>query len=332
MPLNPTNPPAISPLPMFERGQASNAALYNLISQKSLDTVEAIRLRRVALETQITNLEGRITAASPQFAQLLADANSLNSQINASIAANSSSNIALDNIQNNLSVNDQNATIQLNRIAPITQLIDQLTIGQEIQGYSDLLNRIAAATRLASRILGTDASGNVVWRAAGSVGSGVLLRSALLVRRLADNAGGGGVAALQTWNPTALSISFNTIGLSYANNQISVPAGEYIVFGFVAGCSNGFQCRLRNVSNNSTLAFGTPAKGTTATAISASNEPLNFLSKLRATALISSNSNLELQTWYDTAANTASNTQSASAGIAGYAPQQSALVLLRVVY
>jgi hypothetical protein len=89
---------------------------------------------------------------------------------------------------------------------------------------------------------------------------------------------------------------------------------------------------LRNTNNSTNLAVGTAGKGSNSVAIAATNEPLNFLSKLRGTALISGNANLELQSRYESAANTASNTQGASAGLSGYAPQQSALVLLRVIY
>lgn len=334
MPLTPSASPQIQPLPMFALGQPSAATLYNTIAQKALDTAEAIRLRRVALESQVTSLESQIAIASPQFASLLANANTLNNQVIGSISANNSSNTALDSIQNNLSVNNQNADIQIARISPLTALINSLTIGEEIQGYSDLLNRIAGATRLASRILGTDASGNVLWRETGSVGSGVLLKIAMLVNRLTNTGNGGVAPSLQTWNPISLSLGLNTLGASYNNTtkQITVPGGEYMFFGFTTGCSNGFQSRLRNASNSSAIALGTPAKANVTIAVSANTEPLNFISRIQGAALINSSSQLEFQSWYDTAANTAANTLGASAGIGTYTPQQSAIVLLRVVY
>lgn len=334
MPINPSNPALINPLPMFDRGAASSAPLYNAIAQKAVDWAEAVRFRRVALESQVTSLESRLNAASPQFTTLLANANTLNSQVNTSIAANNSSDTALNGIQDNLTVNNQNADIQLSRISPITALIDSLTIGQEIQGYSDLLNRIAAASRLASRILGTDASGNVLWRSAGSVGSGVLLRAALLVRRLTDTGAGGAAPALQNWNSIDLSLGLNTLGASYnaGTKQVTVPGGEYMIFGFSTGSTNGLQCRLRNASNNTVIALGNSAKGTITTAVSATTEPLNFLTRIQGAALVNSTSQLEFQSWYDGSANTAVNTQGASAAITAYTPQQSAIVLLRVVY
>jgi hypothetical protein len=334
MPLTPSPSPQYQPLPMFERGQPSTAALYNLIAQKALDSVEANRAIRTALESQLTSLESRVAAATPNFTALINDANTLQQQVGNAIAANNSSNTALDSIQNNLSTNDQNAQIQLDRINPITALIDSLTIGEEIQGYSDLLNRIAGASRLASRILGTDASGNVVWRAQGSVGSGVLLRAAIFSRRLTDSAAGGSVAALQSWNPIALDPpTFNNIGLTWnnTNKQATLPGGEYVCFGFSVGSSNGFKCRLRNINSNTVLAFGTPAKGTTSASVSGA-EPFNFISRLQGAFFISNSVNVDFQSWFDTAGAVVGNTQGASSNLAGYTPQQSALVLLRVIY
>jgi hypothetical protein len=319
---------------MFERGQQSTAALYNLIAQKALDSVEVNRAIRAALESQLTSLESRVATATPNFTALINSANTLQQQVDNAIAANNSSGTALDSIQNNLATNDQNAQIQLNRISPITALIDSLTIGEEIQGYSDLLNRIAGASRLASRILGTDASGNVVWRTQGSVGSGVLLRAAIFSRRLTDSAAGGSVAALQTWNTIALDPpSFNSIGLTWNNTskQATLPAGEYVCFGFSVGSSNSFKCRLRNINSNTVLAFGTPAKGTTSTSVSGA-EPLNFISRLQGAFFISSSVSVDFQSWFDSAGGVAGNTQGASSNLAGYTPQQSALVLLRVIY
>lgn len=334
MVLTPSPSPQYQPLPMFERGQQSTAALYNLIAQKALDSVEANRAIRIALESQLASLEARVAAATPNFTALINDANTLQQQVDNAIAANNSSGTALDSIQNNLATNDQNAQIQLNRISPITALIDSLTIGEEIQGYSDLLNRIAGASRLASRILGTDASGNVVWRAQGSVGSGVLLRAAIFSRRLTDSAAGGTVAALQSWNTIALDPpTFNNIGLSWNNTtkQATLPAGEYVCFGFSVGSSNGLKCRLRNTNNNTVLAFGTPAKGTVSASISGV-EPLNFISRLQGAFFISNSVNVDFQSWFDTAGAATENTQGASSNLAGYTPQQSALVLLRVIY
>lgn len=317
-------------LPMFERGQPSAATLYNAIAQTTLTSIGAIQTERIALESQLSNLESRMAAASPQFASLLADANNLNSQIAGSITANNSSNTGLDNIQSNLTTNDQNAQIQLDRIPGITSLINSLTIGEEIQGFSDLLNRIAGATRLADRILGTDASGNVTWRQQGSVGSGVLLRAALLVRRLTDTAGGGNPAVV-SWQPIPLIVGFNNIsGLSVSGNQIICPAGEYAFMGFSVGCSSGFQARLRNITAGNNTALATYAKATTSGAIA--TEPINFISRLRGANLLNSTSNLELQGWYESAAPVATNTQGASANISGYAPQQSALLILRIIY
>lgn len=317
-------------LPMFERGQPSAATLYNAIAQTTLTSIGAIQTERIGLESQLSNLESRMAAASPQFASLLADANNLNSQIQASLTANNSSGIGLDNIQGNLSTNDQNAQIQLDRIPGITSLIESLTIGEEIQGFSDLLNRIAGATRLADRILGTDASGNVTWRQQGSVGSGVLMRAALLVRRLTDTAGGGN-PPVGSWNPIPLIASFNNIsGLNISGNQIICPAGEYAFMGFSVGCNSGFQVRLRNITANNNTALATYAKATTSGAVA--TEPINFISRVRGANLLNSTSNLELQGWYESVAPTATNTQGASANISGYAPQQSVLLILRIIY
>lgn len=333
MPLTPSASPQIQPLPMFALGQPSAATLYNTIAQKALDSAEAIRLRRVALEAQVTSLESRIATVSPQFATLLANANTLNAQVNSAIAANATSDAALTSIQSNITTNNQNADIQTARMAPLTALINSLIIGTNIQGYSDLLQKVSAATRLASRILGTDASGNILWRTAGSVGSGVLLKTAIFSRRLTDVAAGGAAPSLQAWNAIDLSVGLNTLGATYntSTKQIAVPSGEYMFFGFTTGCSNGFQCRLLNVSNSSVIAIGTPAKSTTTTAIAASTEPVNFLSKLQGAAS-TGNHSLQFQSWFDTAANVAGNTQGGSAGITGYPSQQSALALIRVVY
>lgn len=334
MPLTPTNPAVYQSLPMFDRGAASTAALYNLIAQKALDSVEANRNIRIALESQITGLEGRLNTVSPNFSTLLANANSLRSTVDNSIVNNTSSGTALDSIQNNLVTSDQNATIQSNRIAPLTALIDSLTIGEEIQGFSDILLRIANATRLASRILGTNASGEIVWREPGSIGSGVILQIAFLERQLADNVAGGTVASLRNWNTVDLSVPTinNIVGFNWNNTtkQATIPTGEYITMGFIVGCSNGFQCRLREVSNNAILALGTPAKSTTATAIS--NEPINNLSRFQSAFFLNNSTVVDLQSWYDTAAPIATNTQGVAGGIPAYTPQQAAWVLIRVVY
>lgn len=317
---------------MFDRGVPSTASLYNLIAQRALDSVEAIRTTRVALELQVTGLESRLNTVSPNFTTLLANANSLRSTVDNAIATNTISNTALDSIQNNLTTSDQNATIQTNRITPLQALIDSLTIGEEIQGFSDILLRVANATRLASRILGTNASGEIVWREVGSIGSGVTLQVAYLERQLGDGVAGGSIAAARAWNGVDLGNPNlnNLVGFSWNNTtkQATVPAGEYLTFGYVVGCSSGFQSRLRNASNNTVLAFGTPAKGTTATVVSA--EPINFISRFRGAFMLSGNTTADLQCWHDSI--NGANTQSAPSGVPGYLAQQAVWVLVRVIY
>ena len=334
MPITPSaNPQYVIPN-MYERGEASVASRYNQTAQILVDSIKNISNARAVLDAQITSLQNRMNTAAPNFQTLVNNANLLQSQVNGAIATNESNDDALDSVQNNLSVNNQNATIQANRITPLTTLIDALTIGEEIQGYSDMLNRIASLTRISSRILGTDGNGNIVWKTQGSVGSGVLLKMALLSRRLTDTGSGGAAVSLRTWNPILLGPpSFNTTGIIFndTTKEFNIPAGEYIIFGFTTGSSNGLKCRLRNLGSGAILMSGTPAKGTTAAAITG-GEAVNFVSRMMGTFYSNSLVTAIFESYFDSAAAVASNTRGASSNLSGYTPQQSALAFVRVIY
>lgn len=333
MPLTPSPSPLYVIPPMFVQGQPATAALFNGKAQILLDSIQNVRNGRTALETQITNLENTLNTVGPNFAALVTNANNLKSQIDSAIANNEASNTELTNVQNQLITNEQNAQIQLNRIPVIAALIDSLTIGGEILGYSDLLNRIAAATVVASRILGTDASGNIIWRTVGSIGSGVTLKVAIMSRKLADNVGGGVAPSTPAWNTIALETPFfDNIGLIFnpSTREFNVPAGEYITFGFTVGAA-GAKCRLRNIGAGTILAMGNPAKGTTASAI-VGTQPVNFISRMMGTFFNSAQITADFQAYYEGQAPVTANTMGASSNLSGYTPQQSALVLLRIVY
>jgi hypothetical protein len=319
---------------MLERGQLASAPTFNNLAQIVVNSNRNTANAIAALETQIAALESRIAAAAPNSQTLVNNANTLRSQVNAAIGNNEGSNTALDSIQNNLTTNNQNADIQAARISPLSSLIDALTIGGEIQGFSDLLTRIAAATRVSSRILGTDANSNIVWRTQGSVGSGVLLRMALLSRRLTDTGNGGAATSLQAWNPILLdNPTFNNVGIIFNNTtkEFNIPAGEYMVFGFTTGASNGLKCRLRNIGSGAILLTGSPAKGTTAAAVIGS-EPVNFISRMLGTFYTNTLITAIFESYFDTAAAVAGNTRGASPNLSGYTPQQSALAFVRVIY
>lgn len=334
MPLNPASNPIYSLPDLYVRGEPSSAARYNQTAQIILDSVKNISNARAILDAQITSLQSRINTASPNFQTLINNANSLQSQVNSAISGNESNIAALNSVQSNLTINNQNATLQASRISPLTALIDSLTIGEEIQGYSDMLNRIATLTRISSRILGTDSNGNVVWKTQGSVGSGVLLKLALLSRRLTDTGNGGAAASLQAWNPVLLGVpTFNNVGIIFndTSKEFNVPAGEYMAFGFVTGSSNGLKCRLRNVGSNATLITGTPAKGTVSSAVVGS-EPVNFISRLMGTFYSNTQITAIFESYFDSAATVAANTRGASSNLSGYTPQQAALALIRIIY
>lgn len=334
MPITPSANPQYSIPDMYERGEPSTAARYNQTAQILVNSIKNISNARAVLDGQITSLQNRINTAAPNFQTLINNANSLRTQVSNAIATNESNNNALDSVQNNLSINNQNATIQANRISPLTTLIDALTIGEDIQSYSDMLNRIASLTRISSRILGTDGSGNMVWKTQGSVGSGVLLKMALLSRRLTDTGSGGAAASLQAWNPVLLGPpSFNTTGVIFndTTKEFNIPAGEYIIFGFTTGSTNGLKCRLRNLGSNAILMSGTPAKGTTAAAVTG-GEPINFVSRMMGTFYSNSLVTAVFESYFDSAAAIASNTRGASSNLSGYTPQQSALAFIRVIY
>jgi hypothetical protein len=333
----PSPNPQYNPLPMFERGQASAAALYNAIAQLALDNAAYNQNLLSALESQVTALESRLAAVQPNFQQLVNNANSLQSQLSTETTENNIANTTLTGVESGLPTANSNADIQLGRVPAINTLINSLTIGEEIQGYSDLLQRIASAVRVADRILGVDSSTNIAWRQTGNIGSGSLIRPFLAVRRLTDTAAGGSVASLRTWFKIPIdTLVYNSttthFAWSAAQNQVTVSAGEYLVIAFAVGSTNGFQIRLQQSSTTTTLALGTPAKGTTATTISAAAEPINFVSRIAWTFQTIQQITLELQGWYDTAASTATNTQGASANITGYSPQQAALLLIRIIY
>lgn len=334
MPITPIASPTYQIPFMLERGQLANPATFNDLAQIVVNSNKANSNARAAIEAQITSLENRINVASPNAQALANSANTLQSQINTATANNESSNTALDSVQNNLSTNDQNANIQASRISPLNAIIDLLTIGGEIQGYSDLLTRIAAATRVSSRILGTDAGGNIVWRTQGSVGSGVLLKMALMSRRLTDIANGGAAVGLQAWYPILLDVpTFNNVGIVFNNTtkEFNIPAGEYIIFGFTTGSSNGVKCRLRNIGSGAILLTGSPAKGTVAAAVTG-GEPINFVSRMLGTFYSNTQITAIFESYYDSAAAVATNTRAASSNLSGYTPQQSAIAFIRVVY
>lgn len=334
MTLTPANNPIYSLPDLYERGETSSAGRYNQTAQIILDSVKNISNARAILDAQITSLQNRINTASPNFQTLINNANSLQAQVNSAISGNDSNIAALNSVQSSLATNNQNANLQASRISPLTALIDSLTIGGEIQGYSDLLNRIATLTRISSRILGTDSSGNVVWKTQGSVGSGVLIKLALLSRRLTDTGNGGAATSLQTWNPVLIGVpTFNSIGIIFndTSKEFNIPAGEYMIFGFVTGSSNGLKCRLRNVGSNAILITGTPAKGTVLNAVVGS-EPVNFVSRLMGTFYSNTQITAIFESYFDTAAAVAANTRGASSNLSGYTPQQAALALVRIVY
>lgn len=333
MPITPIANPTFSIPQMLERGQPASAATFNALAQIVVDSNKNTANGIAALDASVTSLESRIAAAAPNAQTLANNANTLQTQVNTAIGNNESSNTALDSVQNNLTTNTQNADIQSARVSPLNTLIDSLTIGGEIQGYSDLLTRIAAATRVSSRILGTDASGEIVWRTQGSVGSGVLLKMALLSRRLTDAASGGAAASIQAWNPILLdNPTFNNVGIIFNNTtkEFNIPAGEYIIFGFTTGAAS-VKCRLRNIGSGAILLTGSPAKGTTATAV-IGGEPVNFISRMLGTYYSNTQITAIFESYFDTAAAVAANTRGASSNLSGYTPQQSALALLRVIY
>lgn len=335
MPLTPVspNPPYLIPQ-MFAGGQPASAATFNNTAQVLVNSIQQIRHNRGLLDAQVTSLESAVSAAGPNFAALLADATATVNNLNTALAANTASLSALSAISSSIVTDTQAADIQLARFPVLQALLDSLTIGGEIQGYSDILNRIATASLVASRILGTDASGNIIWRTVGSLGSGVLLKAALFSRRLTDTAAGGAAASLQAWNTIQLDVpSFNNVGIVFNNTtkEFNIPAGEYIVMGFCVGSSNGVKCRLRNIGASTVIALSNPAKGTTASGVVGS-QPVNFVSKLLGAFFVNSQITADFQYYYDTAAALAANTQGATANLSGYSPQQSALVILRIVY
>jgi hypothetical protein len=326
-------PAQIDPLPMFERNQPSDAALYNAIALTAKTNIQRVKTLRLQLENLTTQLEGRIATASPQFAALIAQANTLQQQLSNALSANDSNNTVLTAIQDSSANNAQNAQIQTNRVTAINELINSLVIGQNIQAYSNILSGIAAATKTSNRLLGTDSNNNILWRTTGSSGSGVSFKMALFSRRLSPLASGGS-QALNAWAAIPLDITnYNntTITLDNVTKELTVPPGEYVVFGHTTGCTSGFKCRLRNITNNTVLVFGSASRGTVSGSVIGS-EPVNFISRIQGTFFTNSQILVDFQSFYEANPPTINNQRGAAANFSDYSAQQSALFFMRIIY
>lgn len=194
------------------------------------------------------------------------------------------------------SLTAQLATAQ-GQVTALANIINGLVIGGTVQGYSPILQEIAGLSKVASRVLGTDASGNFTYLPFSNILQGVEFIDFEERFNSGTNAGAG---VANQWIKrnlnTVLANQGNraTLGTGQNAGQITLQAGRYRCYGFASAAGvDGFTTRLRNTTDGSTLVIG--SSGNAIKGAGALQDTINLLSVMRGGFTLSAQKVLEFQ-------------------------------------
>lgn len=214
------------------------ATLSNL-----LNLIENRNNTLAALSSQITTLRGQLNLAG-----LTAENNSINSRLT---ATDSGYNTIFS-----AKTNAENATT-----AAETKLED-IRLNTKVQPSDPLLNELVALSKINNRNLTVSSGGVYNW----SLYAGVKIRPqvALFMENQNQGVNGGSVAIANTWQTRKLNtIKYMNIdeGILTSDNNITLPAGNYIAIGFSASAGSAAARTKLNKSTNELIGLGGSTNG-----------------------------------------------------------------------
>lgn len=207
-------------------------------------SLELVRdVLKIQVHIMVDTLQQQIDTLSQTITDLQGDLNSLQLLLG-------TTRTDLTGLQTSLG----QVTSQVNTLdADLDATVAGLTVGQEIQGYSAILQAIAGLTLKANHLLGVNGAGAIEQFARGY---------ARIEHRTAPaSLGGNPTATAGTWATVPLNqITRQTAALgaiAMSNNAVILPAGTYQFRGRAYGCGVvRFQSRLRDITNGVTLSVG----------------------------------------------------------------------------
>jgi hypothetical protein len=169
-----------------------------------------------------------------------------------------------------------------------------LTIGEEVQAYSQILTEIAGVSKVASRFLGTNASNAIAYVDPLTVIAAIEVVQ--VEERYASGSSAGDPTAAGSWfrrNLNTLATNENNRG-SLTGGQLTLAAGKYRCFGYTTCCGgDGFSSRLQNVTDGATVLIGN--SGNNIKGGGSLGDSINELSFLRGSFVLATSKVLELQ-------------------------------------
>ena len=230
----------ISPLVDLPANVTTAAAVRQAIYQAIANKVGERNLKEVDISLELVRdiLKVRVYAVVDTIQQQI-------DELSAAITA----------LQQNLGTVQSNYNTVVSRLDGIDTALTGLTIGEEVQAYSAILQQLSGLTLAANRLLGTSGTGQITQYARGY--------SRIEHRLAPGNIGGNPTGTVSTW----VTVPLNTIArqsgalsgsaIALVGNGISLPAGTYRARGRAYGCGVvRFQSRLRDVTNGNTLSIG----------------------------------------------------------------------------
>lgn len=254
-------------------------------------SIELIRdVLKIQVHVMVDTLQQQIDTLTQSLADLEGDLNALQLLLGSTRTDLTSLQIGVNQLGSQLNTLDTD----------FDNAIAGLTIGQEVQAYSAILQAIAGLTLKANHLLGINALGNIEQFARGY---------ARLEHRAAPGSlGGNPTGTAGTWVTVPLNQVTRQTGILSAiafnagTNAIVLPAGTYRFRGRAYGCGVvRFQSRLRDVTNNQTIAVGEShggAKDTFATDATFGALTLTQVSIVEDEFTFAGQTNVELQAVY----------------------------------
>lgn len=254
---------ALTPSPLWKAtprqlltSEFNFAANFNSQNQDVLNQSESVKNQLLTL----SNLLNLIEARTNTLVSLNAQITTLRNQLNLSGLTSENNTIqsrltATDSGFNTISTTKTNA---VNATLAAENKLQDLTLDTKVQRADPLLNELVALSKVNNRNL-TIASNNAFgW----SLYAGVRVRPqvGLLMENQAQGVNGGSVA-VNAWQKRKLNtIKYMNIdgGILDVNNNITLPAGNYILMGFCAAAGCGI-ARSRIQQSASTMGWGASA-------------------------------------------------------------------------
>lgn len=255
--------PVLTPSPVWKAtprqlltSEFNFAANFNSQNQDLLNQGESVKNQL----TTLSNLLNMIEARNNTLASLTAQITALRNQLNLSGLTSENNSIqsrltATDSGFNTISTAKSNAVSAT--LAAENKLQD-LTLDTKVQRANPLLTELAGLSKVNSRNLTIAANNAYGW----SLYAGVRVRPqvGLLMENQAQGVNGGSVT-VNAWQKRKLNtIKYMNIdgGILTADNNITLPAGNYILMGFCAAAGSGI-ARSRIQQSAVTLGWGASA-------------------------------------------------------------------------